>query len=84
MIQAFMLLMPKFWPDRLNVPAEIETLQTSNVFPSFYCPTVVNQSLTFLFPADRSDTQHALLLQPIFFFIFFYCTFLGCNEWLLQ
>lgn len=45
MIQAFRLLIPKFWPDRLNVPAEIETLQTSNVFPSLYCPIVVNQSL---------------------------------------
>lgn len=62
MIQAFMLLMPKFWPDRLNVAAEIETLQTSNVFLSFYRPIVVNQSLTFLFLADRSDTQRALLL----------------------
>lgn len=45
MIQAFRLLITKFWPDRLNVPAEIETLQTSNVFPSLYCPIVVNQSL---------------------------------------
>ncbi len=37
-----MFLYAKFWPYHLNVAAEIETHQTSNVFPIFYCPILVS------------------------------------------
>ncbi len=38
----FHVLYAKFWPYHLNVAAEIETHQTSNVFPIFFCPILVS------------------------------------------
>ncbi len=44
----FNVLHTKFWLYHLNVAAEIETHQTGNVFPIFYCPILV--SLCELYP----------------------------------
>ncbi len=49
----------------LNVAAEIETHQTRQRFPIFYCPiwwACANCSRRFLFLADRSSTRCGLLL----------------------
>ncbi len=44
----FHVLYTKFWPYHLNVAAEIETHQTRQRFPIFYCPIL--ESLCKLYP----------------------------------
>lgn len=71
-----------FWPEHLNVTAEIQVIRAGSILPVL----CVNCSCSFLFKADRRATQCGLLLllQGLTSYIQgCSSTCRGCNGWLL-